>query len=299
MQRAVYAAAGIVVASASYAPVHAQQPQVEWKQTLNTPKGWNLPKDVKGEILGIELGDTYAEAKPKLEKLLAEAGASPKAAPRSTLDQSSSEMSGESSAEPITETKTEMRMQTPGGFVSATYVSEIIVRRTMQASTKDKLREIIKVRFSAPSSGHQVTGIDRYTAYPAQTDQPLVSDIVGSLKAKFKADPKPLHYTTTGAGIYFDNGQVYVPQKPETCFPQYEPQGNLGQFVQQINQNGRCDIIVSFVYQPGISANHVSSFHLVLSDNERTKANLTADLTFLNNYVRDLQNNVRGAAPKL
>lgn len=37
----------------------------------------------------------------------------------------------------------------------------------------------------------------------------------------------------------------------------------------------------------------------ILSDNERTKLNLTADFAFLNGYVRDLQTRTKGNTPKL
>lgn len=146
-------------------------------------------------------------------------------------------------------------------------------------------------------------GIQRYVTYPAQSDQPLLSDIIASSKAKFNADPQAVMNSTKDFGINFDNGKTYVPASAamaEQCSIQYDAGGNnLTQYVQKINTNGRCDVVLRFTYQPGISANHVASFTLTLSDNERTKANLTADLAFLNDYVSNLQNNVRGAAPKL
>lgn len=161
MQRGLCAAAGMTLAFALCNPASAQQ-QVEWKQTLNMPKGINLPKDVRGEILGIELGDTYAEAKPKLEKLLTESvppakprppnnadlqGMSPRAqamaeARRRELDSLVNETMGEGTEVPLTETKTGLRFQAPSGFiVTATYVSDIIIKRVLPGSTKENIRD--------------------------------------------------------------------------------------------------------------------------------------------------------------
>lgn len=61
----------------------AQQQGIEWKQTLNIPKGQNLSRE-RADILGIEIGDTYAEAKAKLQKLVLEAAAEQKS-PRKKL----------------------------------------------------------------------------------------------------------------------------------------------------------------------------------------------------------------------
>ena len=77
MKRALGAVGGIMLALAGAGAAHAQK-QIEWKQVYNMPKGLNQPKGVSLDILGIELGDTYAEVKAKLTKLLAETAAPPK-----------------------------------------------------------------------------------------------------------------------------------------------------------------------------------------------------------------------------
>jgi hypothetical protein len=43
--------------------------QIEWSQTLNLPKGLNLPQGVKGDMLGIELGESYAQVKARIEAI--------------------------------------------------------------------------------------------------------------------------------------------------------------------------------------------------------------------------------------
>ena len=69
MKRASCVVLGVVAALAA---TQARTQTIQWKQSINLPKGLNLPKDVKADILGIELGDSYDELKPKLDALLKE-----------------------------------------------------------------------------------------------------------------------------------------------------------------------------------------------------------------------------------
>ena len=69
MQRMGHAAAGMALALIASSPAIAQLQKIEWKQTVNQPKGQNMPQGVTADILGIEAGDGYAGAKAKLEKL--------------------------------------------------------------------------------------------------------------------------------------------------------------------------------------------------------------------------------------
>jgi hypothetical protein len=291
-------AAGAAVVLALCGRADAQQ-KVEWKQTVNTPKGLSLPKDVKADFLGIELGDTYAEAKPKLQKLLSEAMGPPKAS-GSTPDRSSSEMTGESQAEPLSEAIMELRLQTPGGFITASYPGQLTLARKMKGTTNQPIRDQIDVTFSAPSSGQQVIGASRSINYMAQGDQPRISQILAGIREKFKVEPQQIN--STDYRIQFDDGRGYVPAtvNPSTgCVIEYKMQGaRMSDVATAVNKTGKCDVVLLIQFQYGISNDHAQAVTFHLSDNERTKINLSADFAFLKNYASGMQSG-QGAAPKL
>jgi hypothetical protein len=278
MQRIASAAAGVLLALAFAASANAQQ-QVEWKQTLNTPKGLNLPSGLKGELLGVELGDSYAEVKDKLKKLQAE---------------------GSGERAPPTEARMGLRMPVPGGTVDAVYIGQTLLIRDTPGSTNRTVHDSIKIKFSAPSSGHQVIGIERSIRYFVPGDQARVSEVLAAVKTKFKAEAQRVDEFTHR--FMWDNGRSYVPPRVEpfnACRPQYGLQGDIGSIGSIINPKGDCDVVLDVVFQFGISKDHAESVTFILSDNERTKLNLTADSAFLDGYVRDLQNRTKGNAPKL
>jgi len=275
------------------------QQDIVWKQVVNTPKGLNMPTGVKADILGIEVGESYAEAKPKLERLLAEAVKPP---PRTEAQKRSAEMMGESSAPPVQEKKAVFRFSTPGSssFTAASFVNEIVLRRELPGTTKQNITENITVVFSAPSSGSQVLGIARTIDYPAEGDQPRLSELMGQLKEKFRASPQTYELGPSIKYVFqFDNGRVAVPPKPysEYCALYYAAsQSNV---IPGINRTGDCDVVLFVEVRYGISKDHVKTVKFTLSDNERTKANVGADFAFFDSYVKNLQTQTKGAAPKL
>jgi hypothetical protein len=289
--RLVIAAAGILLALGTTG--HAQQ-QIEWKQTVSTPRGLNLPRDVKGDILGIELGDTYGEAKPKLQKLLAEAVPQPKS---SGLSGPAADLMGETEADPIRERVMQFRLDAPGGFITASYVGEVHMTRMMKGSTPQNIRDVLELRFSAPSSGHQLVSIKRTILYDVPSDQPRVADLVALLKAKFKAEPQRV--TENKYRFQFDDGRVHTPAKVDylACRPVMAAMS--AQMVPEINRTGDCDVVMEVDIGFGISKDHVKRVDFVLSDNERIKLNAGADYAYFDSYVRDLQSRTKGNPPKL
>ena len=65
-----------------------------------------------------------------------------------------------------------------------------------------------------------------------------------------------------------------------------------------------CAMLMIAVYldvrvKPGITKDHAHTIFFTLSDNARTKANLTADFGFFDTYFNDFQAKAKGVAPKL
>jgi len=183
-----------------------------------------------------------------------------------------------------------------GGFVKASYIGGVTLSLSGQYS------ETVEVQFSAPSSGHQVIGLTRSLVYTKQADQIRISELVAGLKAKFKAEPQ--FYRLGGASVWyvfqFDDGRVHNPPRPDmnACSPQAFGEHNAAG-MSQINASGVCDVVLRVEVTTGISSDHASMVVFWLSDNERTKKNVSADFAFFNNYVKNLQQCTGGAAPKL
>jgi hypothetical protein len=299
MQRRAYAAAVMGISLVISTPGFAQQ--VEWKQTVNTPKGQNMPQGVTADILGIEAGESYAEARAKLQKLADEGYKAPKR-DMSDSQRAAAEVMGAHNPYPVLQESTMMfNLRQPGAgglMLQGSYVGQIMLRRELPGSTKQNLTEVITVKFSAPSSGQQVLGIQRQISYPMPGDQPKITVILASLKAKFKTE---FYQASAINNIYraqFDDGRSIVPKGDLSmaCQPQYDArdQGSA----QRINQSGQCDVLMQVAFNKGISAEHASSVIFILSDNERTKADLAADFAYLDAYVKKLQSGA-AAAPKL
>lgn len=252
--------------------------QIEWSQTLNLPKGLNLPQGVRGDILGIELGETYGQVKARIEAIHQETKA-------------------REDEKKIFQDEKVFRLPLPsGGFVNASYVGGITLSISSQHS------ETVEVHFSAPSSGHQVIGVKRGIVYTKQSDQIRISELVASLKAKFKGEPQ--FYRLGAASVWyvfqFDDGRMHNPPRPDmnACSPQGIGDHTAAS-VQQINASGVCDVMRRVEITTGISGDHASMVVFWLSDNERAKKNVGADFAFFNNYVKSLQQRTGGAAPKL
>ena len=267
------------MAMASIVPVHAQE--IAWKQTVNIPKGHNMPKDVKANVLGIEVGDTYAEVKSKFDTL----------APESIRP----------NAPPYKEMKTVFRIQTPGAQGMAgtiSYVGQMDMLRNLKGTGVPSIDDAISVRLSAPSSGQQVLGLSRGLTYHNEADQPRVSELTALLKQKFHSDPQ-IFDNGTLYRFQFRKGQAFVPQnaKSWSCSDQYRE--DKADNIPRINASGECDVYLDVRFVFGITKDHASKILFTLSDNERAKANLAADFAFFENYFNDFQGKAKGVAPKL
>lgn len=276
----------------------AQQPQIEWKQTYNMPKGTNLPKNVKADILGIELGDSFVEARRKLIALLAETDPeeAKKLSPTETIEQIVTRLSNLAKQPPLEDQKMTFASPTQTQ-IQASYIGRIILRREMKGTGKRPIDEILIVYFSGPPSGQQVTGMERTVSFPEITDHPLISEMIIALQRKFQTEGRQEGYRYL---IQFNDGDGIVTNQPLpiACSAQsgYRAAGKAD--IPNINKRGDCDIVLHVEFRPGMSTKHASSIFYTLEDNERTKANLIADYAFFDDYVRKVQSG-KGAAPKL
>jgi hypothetical protein len=300
MARTRYRIAAMTVLMIATTAAHGQQ-EIEWKQTFAMPKGQNLPSGLKLDILGIEAGDSYAEVKPKLEKLQAEA-IPPKPDNRTMMQKSIAEMQGARDETPLVERKNVFNMTMPGSstVTAASYVAMIRLQRRMKGSTERTIEDNLAVALSAPSSGHQVIGVKRSLRYYNQSDEPRISEIVAQLKAKFKSEPQVFALGRTTEYLFqYNDGQAFASRNAtaSTCLFQYDVA--VANLVPQVNRNGECDVVLKLTAVHGISGDHAESLIFELSDNERAKANVGADFAFMQNYLTSLQERTRGAPPKL
>ncbi len=263
---------------------HAQQ-DIEWKQIINVPKGEYMPRG-SDDILGIGLGDSYTDAKKKLQALQAEALPLPAGA-----------------QDPLKETRKVFRIGVPGAstVVTAAFVSKLTLTRQLKGSTASPTQETIEVYLSAPSSGQQVIGVRRYITYNAESDQPRLSEMLAQLRNKMRSDPQAFPTPSSTVLRYqYDEAKPVVPAKPSpvSCQTSLHALDDANQ-LQNVNQSGDCDALLEISVNFGISRDHAKSMIFTLNDNERVKANLTADYKYVSLYVRDLQELTRGAPPKL
>ncbi len=274
---AVYAAALAVACTA-----HAQN-DIQWKQMLNVPKGANLPTGTSVDILGIQPGDTYEEARAKLEKLIAEPG----------------EYAGKPR---IREYRTEIYLPRPGGQrVTVSYVGALKAEFTRRG-TGAWNSESIDVGFSAPSSGHQVVAVERSLDYNSQADQPRISTVLEGLAAKLGN-----RYAVGGTRstkdyqFRFDDGRAVdiTEPYPWRCGPVGAHSNINERGLSEINPGGACDVVFDIQFNYGISNDHASAIWFKLGDNERARQDFAADYQFFRDYVKNLQDTAGGAAPKL
>lgn len=299
--RIVLAAASLLMLTAA-AP--AQQ-SVEWAQTLNLPKGLNLPKDVKADILGIELGDTYKDAKAKLLALSKESASAPKP-PMNATDRVAAENDGVDTRPPLREIKRVFFLPTPGGQrIEASYIGQIELRREFAGAGPRKIGDLLQVFFSAPSSGYQVIAIVRLVNYAEQADQTRIGPMITALKQKFgnEAKTEPNSQSLLLAFQYNDGRAVVTKDYHNSvCLGASLYANGTGvsqQDIPRINAKGECDVSMDVRFNYGISKDHASAIWFTLADNERAKAALTADFAFFRSYIKKLQERTGGAAPKL
>lgn len=301
MKRAVLVV-GIAMLAFGYASVSHAQQQIQWKQVTSLPKGMNLPQGLAIDILGIELGDTYAEVKAKLQKLMTEYASPAKpagnAAANDLMLRSLDQMSGVSDRPPMNERKTIIRYQAPGGVLTAEFVGQIELQRELP-NGNTKIQELITVRLTAPSSGAQVYEVRRSLSY-GKGQQTQIAQFLQALKDKMGgAQAQPVGASGNTYRYQFDGGRLVAPNPPTPdghCASWGNPETRST--ARGINASGTCDVSLVTYFQFGISREHASSVEFILSDQERAKANKETDYVFMEAYVRGLQSQ-GGATPKL
>lgn len=260
------------------APAHAQQ-SVQWTQILNLPKGYNMPKGMKAEILGLEIGDTYAVAKARIEQLRAE---------------------GLPPARSAQEVKRGFFLPSGSGpRIEASYIGLINVERKTPGEGPRQVSDDLQVYFTAPSSGHQAYKIVRSINYWEQANQPRISEFVAALKSKFGNQARFFPRPQSAQLIFqYNNGSPVVTNDAfvSTC-PNGIP-ANANE-IKNINPKGQCDIYLLVTFSLGISSDHAAKVHFELTDQQRAKENLTADYTFFDGYAKKVQEQTRGAPTKL
>lgn len=292
--------AAVVIAGLCGTAGAAAEDQIQWKQVSNVAIGANLPSGVKGDLLGIELGAPYAAVRPVLQALLAE-GLPPQAAQQ---DPATAKMLGQDASGPMEEIMVGIRLPLPGGGgIKATYLGTVILKREIKGKGTGTISEEVRVRFSGPSSGHQVLSVYRFINYPEHSDQVRISELIKSIGAKFRSTPRVTKGSaSTSLKISFDNGQMNIMEKNSSedmrCYASITDSYDQ-RSVLELNQSGRCDVVLQVEFAHGISDDHASSITFTLTDVERTKVNMLADYGFFDSYIDDLRKRTSGAAPKL
>lgn len=254
---------------------------MEWEQTLDIPKGQGLPQGITADILGIEIGDTYTDAKAKLEAIAAEIP------------------DGDESN--LAEAESHFRLPIgTGNFVETKFVSEI---KLTIAHDDPRSSEIITLYLSAPSSGAQVYGIVRTISYTDREGQIRISELMPRLSAKFGTEPYVSFSGSSGITYvyHFDEGQAVTHMDNlNECAPGWWLQaGQTEQTVEEINHSGRCDVLLTILMNYGISEDHARSVSFSLVDADRARANHKADFQFLRDYLDKLRAGTGGESPKL
>lgn len=296
MKRIARAAMFAAMAACVGTPASAQQ-KIEWKQVTNLPKGLNLPSGVKADILGIELGDSYAEAKAKLQKLQAEDVRGDTQDRRTFQQKSQDEIMGVRRPQPFSERSMQIRLRAgPTTEITASYVGIMQVDRQLKGASNRNIEERITIHLSAPSSGHQVVAIERYIHYPTPQDHPLRKDVLAQVSQKFRAETTQYAVSKTEHRIQYAKGKIVAidPRQTPPCYGS----NSIDQPGHRVNQKGDCDILLFVNVHPGVSAEHASSITFKLHDHERLNANTATDFGFFDSYVKSLQNN-SAAPPKL
>lgn len=301
LAKSVAAATAIVLAFV--APATAQK--FEWSETLNLPKGQNMPQGIKAELLGVEVGMSYKEAKAALERLLAEVPQKQRPA-QSVPDRLRRDTTGESDRAGIREWQQEFTLPVQGGpAVQVSYVGRLLLSRQLPGVGGKEIHDSIDVHLTAPSSGHQVVTVSRTVVYQTPEDQPKLSETAAALRKKFGAEPRIEKRSDGEDHVFsFSNGKANPPLPGPwnvACGGVFD----LGEFgtppskVASLNAKRACDVLLIVMFNYGISPDHVSGVTFALKDTERGKANTAADYAFLDAYMRTLQQRTRGAPPKL
>lgn len=264
------------------APAALAGQQIKWSQTLNIPKGQGLPQGVRADILGIEIGDSYAEAKRKLEAI------------KKQLPQ------GDEGR--ISETQSFFRLPiATGSFIESKFPSLV---KLMISRRAPRATDTITLYLTAPSSGAQVVGIDRLIQRYGHNDQIRIPEFAAAISKKFGAQPTVQNdlRDIVFHRYNFDNGRaVAAPVNASTVCPvsYWLSLGKSERDVPKINQRGNCDIILQVKFTYGISKDHAQAVWFHLIDAERAKANHLADYQYMRDYLARLRQGTAGQAPKL
>lgn len=258
----------------------AQAQDVQWTQMVDVPKGANLPSGVTVDILGIAPGDSYEEAKAKLEAIIAQPD--------------------DYYVEPrIQEYRYEIFLTLPGGQrVTASYVGAMKIEITRMGT---KPSESISVALSAPSSGYQVVAVDRHISYSAQAEQPRISAVLDGMSARMGSIRRENRYGSGVHHIYrFDDEMALGDDAPWPSWGCDPVEGSVSEAdLDRINPDGTCDVVFKVEFGFGLSDDHARSIWFKLGDNARARENFTADYQFFRDYVTTLQDGAGAEAPKL
>lgn len=264
----------------------AQRRDVEWRQVLNTPRGANLPAGVQADILGIQIGEPYADAMAKLARIRSEpanSGPQPQIGTR----------------------QIGLRTLPNNETLIAEHPENVILVRKMRGAGARPYDDVLNIRFSAPSSGHQVVSITRSIRYQDSPDEPKISEFLAQIKAKYGGELRTLTGSDNAVRylrIQYDNGRVVAGQDLLSACMDQTSVGHAAS-IPSINASGDCDVVLNIQIDAGISPDHARAIVMTLSDNERAKANVTADLEFFRTYVEELmqrlQSQNRAPSPRL
>ncbi len=258
---------------------------LEWSQIQKIEKGEGIPVGISLDILGLELGDSYTEAKAKLEAIR--------------------ENQPQSAGGDIKSSEKHFRLPSGGGqFVETKYTSKL----TVEINHPDKNQsETIDAYFTAPSSGAQLFGINRRIWFYDHTKQPRISETLARVTEKTGAEPTNVNPGRDDIRYLYvlDDGKVVDAPLP---IPSTLQCGFLGlsslvgnfteDTVRGINRSGDCDISQEVIFTYGVSQDHAKTMTFSLIDAERAKSNLGADFQFFADYITQLQNS-GGEGPQL
>jgi len=300
-----------VAAALVCAAANANAQELEWTQTLNLPKGLNMPEGVKADMLGIETGAGYHEVKGVLEKLLAEAPppAPPKQPQATTVEEmrrqilqgSINQGMGANPRPPLEESKMQLTFPVSPP-ITASYVGRITLRRELPGSTPRKIAEVVSVFLSSPASGQQVVAVRRGIQYPERTDQPRISELVAALKEKFRTEPRiEKDGQWTNVNFVFSKGAVSADKSPYIIVcggPSMSFEQMQARDVPSINSKRACDVTLHVGLKRGISDDHAETANFELVDPQRMKEDYTADFAFFDQVVKKAQQ-TKAPPPKL
>lgn len=223
--------------------------------------------------MGIAIGDTYADAKLKLERIAQERGGN---------DQ-------------VKIVEKYFRLPTGSGAFLETKFPSVL--------NLEMFGESISVYVSSPASGAQVYGIERILIYHDKDKQVKISSLLPQVAAKYGVTPGVSREFNGEASyrIQFDNRQAI-----ETTVDPYglcrasriRNWGETERGLKEINAEGNCDVIIDIEFNRGISKDHAKVISISIADLERTKAVLGADYQYFRDYIEQLKSG-GGETPKL